>query len=128
MLLNWLHRLKRQYILRRARIPERQWIECVAQLPMLHRLSRSELHRLRELASLFLYEKMLNGARDFIVTDEIRNLVAAQACLLILNLDLEYFSGWREIIVYPDSFIVQHDEVDEIGLVHKNRRALGGES
>jgi MtfA peptidase len=128
VLLNWLHRLKRQYILRRARIPERQWKDCVARLPVLHRLSHTELHRLRELASLFLYEKTLNGTRGFIVTDEIRNLVAAQACLLILNLDLDYYSGWSEIIIYADSFIVQHDEVDEIGLVHRNRRALGGES
>ena len=126
--LNWLHRLKRQYILRRARIPERQWKDCVARLPVLHRLSHPELHRLREQASLFLYEKTLNGARGFVVTDEIRNQVAAQAGLLILNLDLDYYSGWREVIIYADSFIVQHDEVDEIGLVHQNRRTLGGES
>lgn len=128
MLLNWLHRLKRQYVLRRARIPERQWKDCLAQLPLLSGLSRSELHRLRELSSLFLYEKTINGARGFAVTDEMRHLIAVQASLLILNLDLDYYTGWREIIVYPDSFIVHHEEVDEIGLVHKNRRALGGES
>lgn len=128
MILSWLHRLKLQYVLRRARIPERQWKDCVAQLSVLHKLSQPELHRLRELASLFLYEKTVNGAKGFTVTEEMRNQLAAQACLLILNLDLDYYSGWREIIMYPDSFIVQRDEVDGVGLVHKNRRALGGES
>ena len=62
------------------------------------------------------------------VTQEMQVLIAAQACLLILNLDLDYFSGWREIIVYPDSFIVDHNIHDENGIVHEIRRVEGGEA
>lgn len=54
--------------------------------------------------------------------------IAAQACLLILNLDLDYYRGWSEIIVYPDSFITQRNELDANGLVHESRRVLAGES
>jgi len=95
---------------------------------MLHGLRAPERNRLRELSSLFLQEKAINGAGGLVVTDEMRIQVAAQACLLILNLDLDYYEGWHEVIVYPDSFIVQHEETDEAGVVHHRRRVLDGEA
>ena len=54
--------------------------------------------------------------------------IAAQACLLIMNLDLNYFRGWSEVIVYPDSFVIQREEYDDIGVVHETRRTLAGEA
>ena len=125
---NGLHRWLVSHILRRERIPGTLWHEYVTPLPVLQGLSRKELHRLRDMASLFLHHKTLSGAGGLEITDEMRVIIAAQACLLILNLDLDWYDGWQEIIVYPGSFVVQHDEVDEIGLVHKARRVLGGEA
>ncbi|HID48689.1 MAG TPA: zinc-dependent peptidase [Chromatiales bacterium] len=123
-----LHRWLASRILRRERIPETLWREFVIPLPVLQGLTRREQDRLRERASRFLYRKAITGAGGLTVTDEMRVVIAAQACLLILNLDLDWYDGWHEVILYPDSFVVQDDEIDEIGLVHKARRALGGEA
>lgn len=127
-LLSWFNRSREARLLRKQRIPELRWRDTIAQLPMLQQLSSAERHRLRELASEFLCAKVCGGEGGLSVTDEMRTLIAAQACLLVLELDLSYFDGWYEIIVYPDSFVVRHEEVDTNGLVHESQRILGGES
>jgi Mlc titration factor MtfA (ptsG expression regulator) len=127
-MLTRVRRWWRQQRLRRARIPAHHWQQCVAQLPVLSHLSRQELLRLRELASLFLHEKTFIGAGGLQVDDAMRVVIAAQACLLVLNLGLDWYDGWHEVIVYPDTFVVEHQERDVAGVVHATRRALGGES
>lgn len=114
--------------LRRCRISEEVWAKLVQGTPVLGALSRSEQHRLRELASLFLHQKRVVGAGDFSVDEPMRAAVAAQACLLILNLSLDYFDGWSEVIVYPDAFYVPSTQPDEAGVVHSGERLLGGEA
>jgi Mlc titration factor MtfA (ptsG expression regulator) len=126
--MNRLQRWWRQRFLRKHRIPLSLWERCLVQVEALARLDPGERHRLRELAGDFLHAKSLVGAGGLELTDEMRVLIAAQACLLILNLDLDYFAGWHEVIVYPDSFVVHHEERDTAGVVHQGREARGGES
>lgn len=57
-----------------------------------------------------------------------RGRVAVQACLLILNLDIDCFDNWVEVILYPGAFRVNHQQVDAIGLVHNDASILSGES
>jgi Mlc titration factor MtfA (ptsG expression regulator) len=45
-----------------------------------------------------------------------------------LNLGIEYYSGWVEVIVYPDQFVPLREYVDEAGVVHQARHPLAGES
>ncbi len=97
-------------------------------MPMLIHLDQREQHRLRKLTSLFLHEKTIIGVAGFEVDDRIRITIAAQACLLILNLNLDYFAGWSEVIVYPGAFVVTREERDTTNLVRSNRRTLAGES
>jgi Mlc titration factor MtfA (ptsG expression regulator) len=54
--------------------------------------------------------------------------VALQACLLILNLDFEYYAGWHAVILYPGDFRVSKELVDEVGVVHLWHEELSGES
>ena len=126
--MNRLQRWLQQRFLRKHRIPLSLWKTALSKAPVLVQLSPAERHRLRELASHFLGDKSIVGVQGLTVTDEMRVIIAAQACLLILNLDLGYFDGWREIIVYPDSFVVARQESDGAGVVHRNRRALSGEA
>lgn len=123
-----LQRWWQQRILRKHRIPLRRWESALSHSPALVALDADERRRLRELASRFLGNKTVVGARGLFVTDEMRALIAAQACLLILNLDLDYFAGWHEVIVYPDSFVVSREEYDEAGVVHESVHALDGEA
>ena len=127
-MLKRLHRAWLQHVMFRSRIPYPQWHEIMRSVPVLSRLDQREQHRLRKLTGLFLHEKVITGAGDLVVDSSMRLTIAAQACLLILNLDLDYFQGWSEIIVYPDSFIVQRDEYDDSGVVHETRRNLAGEA
>ena len=126
-----LKRLRRawlQHVIFRSRIPYPLWHESLLSAPVLAHLEQSDLHRLRKLTSLFLHEKVITGAGGLAVDSSMRVYIAAQACLLILNLDLDYYQGWKEIIVYPDSFVIKREEYDDSGIVHEARRALSGEA
>ena len=54
--------------------------------------------------------------------------IAIQACILVLNLGLEYYRGWRGIIVYPEQFVPRHQRVDELGIVHQGDEPYAGEA
>lgn len=124
-------RLKRwamQRQLRHGRIPIDLWENVLHAGLDRYGLNRQELHHLREQASLFLHRKVITGSGGQRIDDFMCAWIAAEACLLILNLDLDDYSGWREIIVYPDTFAVKREVTDEIGLVHEERSLLGGEA
>ena len=123
-----LHRAWLKHILFRSRVPYPLWKKVLESSPVLSYLSKREQHRLRKLTSLFLHDKKFTGANDYAVTTEMQVYIAAHACLLIINLGLEYFDNWTEIIVYPDAFVVKREEFDDIGLLRESRRTLAGES
>ena len=83
---------------------------------------------LRELTTWFLHNKSINGVQGLELTLPMRVAVAAQACLLILNLDADCFANWVEVIIYPGAFRVNHTQVDAMGLVHEGPSDLSGES
>ncbi|HEV7930276.1 MAG TPA: M90 family metallopeptidase [Nitrosospira sp.] len=115
-------------ILKHEPLPDDLWRHVVAPVQFLRGLNSSELERLRECVTLFLHAKQINGALGLIVTDEMRATIAAQACILVLNLDLDYYDGWVEIIVYPGGFVRDYEYIDEDGVVHHARESASGES
>ena len=100
--------------LRRARIPIRLWLRCVRETPILSELSEDEATRLRVLASIFLQEKDIRGARGFAPDARVRCLLSAQACLLILELEggLEWYRELQTIWIHPDTYQVPVDHGD----------------
>ena len=125
---SWFRNWRRRRLLHRTRLPESVWRSAQAAFPLLQRLSASQQQRLRDLAVLFLHEKSIEGARGFRLSDEMRLLLAMQACLPILGLDLDWYAGWVSVIVYPDRFVPERQDTDEAGVVHANRRVLSGEA
>lgn len=128
MLFNWLTKLRRRSIIKRHPINDSLWKSITPRLPILKHLSRRELRKLKKLTALFIHAKTFTGVQGFSVTDEVRLTIAVQACLLILNLDLDYYDGWIEIVVYPDLFISKSTVTDHAGLVHTKERVLSGEA
>jgi len=126
--MNRFQRWRKQWLLRRYRIAYRLWDTVVEDALVPYRLDGHELHRLRELASQFLRDKVINGAGGLEVDAYMRTVIAAEACLLILNLGLEFYEGWRETIVYPDSFMVAREGQDDAGVIHQGHAALDGEA
>ncbi|MGV8992262.1 MAG: zinc-dependent peptidase [Thiobacillus sp.] len=126
--MNWFSRWWRARILRRHLIPASAFDAAIARLPILHGLDTTERTRLRESASLFIHDKTFSAAGGADVDDAIPLLIALQACLLTLNLDEDSYRGWSEIILYPDAFLHQREEMDETGVVHRSRDILAGEA
>jgi Mlc titration factor MtfA (ptsG expression regulator) len=48
--------------------------------------------------------------------------------MLVLNLGLDYYRGWVEVIVYPDEFVAEYEYVDEAGVAHHIEEPMTGES
>lgn len=68
-------------------------------------LDEAERPRLEDLIARFLGDKHWEAARGFELTDELRVLIAAQACLLVLGLDLDRFDHVHTIIVHRSTQI-----------------------
>lgn len=127
--MNWsLKNWHRRHILLHTALKDEAWRSAVSSLPVLRGLTEDELMRLRELATLFLNEKRMVAAGGFFLDDETRIKIAAQACLPVLNLGLDYYAGWISVIVYPGEFVPEHEFMDEYGVVHVVREATMGES
>lgn len=97
-------------------------------MPLYERLPPPLQRRLREQMRVFLAEKPFIGCAGLTVTLEMRVLVAAQACLLLLSRQPGGFEGLREVLLYPSAFVVQRSTTDAIGLQRDERRVLAGES
>ena len=104
------------------------WHHATADYQFVRRLTVEENRRLRLIASDFLARKTFVGAAGLEIDELIRIQIAAQACILILELDVDFYDGWREIIVYPGQFAKTHDVMDEFGVVHTTRDPLAGEA
>jgi Mlc titration factor MtfA (ptsG expression regulator) len=126
--MGWLSGWQRRRVLARHRIDDALWRAVIASLPFLRGLSADEAQRLRELALLFLAEKQFSGAQGFALDDAMRLSIAVQACLPILELGIERYDGWREVIVYPGDFRVPISETDDNGVVHQFDDERAGES
>ena len=115
-------------LLHRNQISHRIWSSATRRIAVLQGLDAVQMARLRELTTWFLYSKPINGAQGLDVTLTMRIVVAAQACLLILNLDIDCFDNWVEVILYPCAFRVNHVQADANGLVQNEASVLTGES
>jgi len=77
---------------------------------------------------VLLAEKSWEGAGGLELTADMRLAVAGQAALLQLRDDADHYPGLDTVLVYPDAFVVDHEVVDEDGLVHGGEDELAGES
>ena len=125
---NTLSRWRQQRILSRAAIPDELWNEAVALRPFVAIYDAGELARLREKVVLFLHAKGIVGARGHEVTPLQRVVIALEACVLVLELDMAFYEGFENVIVYPGEFVPDWEWEDEAGVVHRNDEPMAGEA
>ncbi|WP_154223247.1 zinc-dependent peptidase [Marinicella rhabdoformis] len=65
--------------------------------------------------NVFLSEKYFEGHNGIEITDEMRVVVAAQACLLLLNRETNYFPHLKTIMMYPSAFRNPNSEQAHLG-------------
>ncbi|MEZ0246237.1 MAG: zinc-dependent peptidase [Methylophilaceae bacterium] len=123
-----IRKFLRNCILERHGIPLGEWSAAVANLPLLNGLSDVDQARLHELATLFLYKKSLEPVQGLMLTQAMRIHLAAQAALPILNLGIDWYDGWKSVVLYPGEFASRQEWMDENGLVHSRREVRSGEA
>ena len=74
-------------------------------------LSEAEQGRLRDDLRVLIDEKAWEGYDGLTLTDEIKVTIAGQACLLLLNLDHNYFDRVPAIYVYPTAYGQERGEL-----------------
>jgi Mlc titration factor MtfA (ptsG expression regulator) len=121
--MGWLTDWRRRRVLEKHKVDDALWRRATAKLSFLPGNAR-----LKDLVVLFLAEKEFAGAHGIEVTDAMRVAIAAQACLPILELGLDWYRGWHGVVVYPGDFRVHRTEVDEHGVTHEWEDDLAGEA
>jgi len=120
--------LYRRWRAKRSAVPEALWTRTLRSSPYAEALPAAERQRLREIAARFLATKSLEGAAGVTVTAAMRARIALHACLPVLHLGLDYYSGWVSIVIYPGDFRVHEEYLDEHGVVHRGMMDLCGQS
>lgn len=119
---------------RRRRIRERpfpdEWCRTLrTNVPAYARLTPDQRRHAQGLIKVFLAEKRFEGAGGLEITDEIRVTIAAQACMLLLGLDIDQpYPGLRTVIVYPKAYFATSRNVGPGGIVTESVMARSGES
>ena len=122
----WLERQRQRL---RAQPFPAPWREILKQrMPYVRTMPADLQLQLKQHIQVFLAEKTFIGCSGLVLTDEMRVTIAAHACLLILNRSCGYYPHLRQILVYPDSFVVERVHTDGSGIAHQERRVLAGES
>jgi Mlc titration factor MtfA (ptsG expression regulator) len=100
----------------------KHWESAIRQnAPLCNRLPDADWEELRRHILIFLAEKRFEGCQGVEITDEVRLTIAAQACLLLLHRETDYYPGLTSILVYPGSYVV-----DEVMRLHEGM-VLGGQ-
>lgn len=119
---------RRARLLARRSIPDPLWIMTLARFPFLAELVPADREALRELSTLFLAEKEFHGVGGLVVNDDMAVAIAAQACLPVLRLGLDWYGGFKGIVVHADAVVARREVVDETGVVHEFDEELSGEA
>ncbi|HKC80573.1 MAG TPA: zinc-dependent peptidase, partial [Gemmatimonadaceae bacterium] len=99
-----LFKSRRRARLRREPTPP-EWRAILEQnLSVFNRLPPNDQDELLAHTKIFLAEKHFEGSGGLELTDEIRVTIAAQACLLLLHRETDYYPELTSIIVYPSGY------------------------
>lgn len=83
------------------------WFGYLAANVALYRsLSDAEQQKLGDITRILVAEKSWDGCGGLALTEEMQVVIAAQAALLVLGFEDEYFPNVETILVYPQGFLV----------------------
>jgi Mlc titration factor MtfA (ptsG expression regulator) len=119
---------RRRRVLERSPIDDGLWDWAIKEHKIFRWLGEADRSRLRELSTIFLAEKVFDPVDGVSLNDELKVSIAAQACLPLLGLDMDWYSGWSTIMVTPREYEVRKRDVDEAGVVHEYDDEFSGEA
>ena len=105
------------------------WRRILArQVPLVRQLPVDLQLQLKQRMQVFIAEKPFIGCNGLVVTDAMRVVVAAQACLLLMGRAEAGFDALRQVLLYPGAFVVDRVQHAPGGVQHDARQVLAGES
>ena len=104
MFFAWLERRRRRKILERP-FPATWLAHIEGNVACFAHLDAREKGALRDLVQVFVEEKSWEGLGGLALDDEIRVTIAAQACLLVLELEHDLYRQVESILVYPSTVL-----------------------
>jgi len=119
---------------RRAKLLSRPfpaaWQRILQQrVPLAARLPAPLRQRLQQLVQVFIAEKPFIGCNGQRIDDQVRVSIAAQACLLLLGQHGDgCYPRLRQVLVYPEPFVVPRRQWLPGGVLQEQQQALAGES
>lgn len=119
---------RRRDRLRAAPFPA-AWLEIIEKnFPFYRGLPEADRRELQGHIRVFLAEKTFEGCGGLEITEEIRVTVAAQACLLLLHRETDYYPRLYSILVYPGAYMVRAVESLGGGFVLEGDQGRLGEA
>ncbi|MEP7311172.1 MAG: zinc-dependent peptidase [Pseudomonadota bacterium] len=102
--------------------------ELQRNLPLYRAMPESLRQRCAAVAAQFLKSVRFEGCNGLVVTDTMRQLIAFQAALLVVNRGMTLYRGLRAVLVYPDEFVVEQEHEDEAGVITRGSDVLAGQT
>jgi Mlc titration factor MtfA (ptsG expression regulator) len=119
----WWREKKREKILEQP-FPEAHVAILERNVKHYARLDASEQKRLRDLIQVFVAEKHWEGCGGLTLTDEMKVTIAAQACLLVLELPHRLYENVESVFIYP-STVLRPEQTQGVFVRAQNMVASG---
>jgi Mlc titration factor MtfA (ptsG expression regulator) len=120
-------RRRRQRLRQRPFPPE--WLALLERnVPFYRTWPPDEQQELQGHIQVFLREKQFEGCGGLAVTDEMRVMIAAHACRLLMHRATDYFPKAGTILVYPSRYFVEGEQRLPGGVVREGLTERHGES
>lgn len=107
------------------------WRKLLRQrFPLYSQLPPPLQQRLQGMVQVMVADVPFVGCQGLSVTDDMRVLVAAQACVLVLERPGAGppYPGLRQVLLYPGPFVVQAEHHNPGGVISQGREVRRGES
>lgn len=123
-----LFRNRRRKRLRSQPFPS-DWLTILQKHTSIYnRLPQADQWELQGHMQVFLAEKQFEGCGGLDLTDEIKVTIAAQACLLLLHRETDYYPRLITILVYPHAYVAKSVQPIGGGVVLEGETARLGEA
>ena len=104
---------RRRERLRAEPFPD-HWRRIVeTRVPVFARLTTADQTELLGHTRVLLEEKHFEAAGGLVLRDEVRVTIAAQAALLLLHRDTDYFPRLTSVIVYPTGYVAADERAED---------------
>jgi Mlc titration factor MtfA (ptsG expression regulator) len=127
-LIDFLFKARRREKLRSEPLSEEQRALIRRNVAYVDKLPEDDQRELEGHVRVFLAEKNFEGCGGLTLTDEIKLTIAAQACILLLHRETDYYPGVSSILVYPSAYLVRNTRQMLGNLVIEGDQARVGES